>query len=194
MKNILVYCGSSKGYNDIYQQSAEHLGKLMVARQFRLVYGAGSVGLMGVIADAVLAQGGEVIGVIPQFLSDWEVGHRNLTENHVVSTMHERKQLMAQRSDAVVAMPGGYGTLDELFEILTWKQLQLHQMPIGLLNVRGYFNPLLAMIDRMVEEGFLKIENKALFMVADTPEALLDQLEKALDTPTKATSKWLDKA
>jgi uncharacterized protein (TIGR00730 family) len=194
MKNILVYCGSSKGYNDIYQQSAEHLGKLMVARQFRLVYGAGSVGLMGVIADAVLAQGGEVIGVIPQFLSDWEVGHRNLTENHVVSTMHERKQLMAQRSDAVVAMPGGYGTLDELFEILTWKQLQLHQMPIGLLNVRGYFNPLLAMIDRMVEEGFLKIENKALFMVADTPEALLDQLEKALATPTKATSKWLDKA
>jgi uncharacterized protein (TIGR00730 family) len=154
MKNILVYCGASVGFDEIYKNTAIAAGKLLVEKNKTLVYGAGSVGIMGIIADAVLENGGEVIGVIPSFMEKFEVQHKGLTQIHVVETMHQRKQLMAEISDAVVALPGGWGTLDELFEILTWKQLGLHQMPVGLLNVNGFYDPLIEMIHKMVKEGF----------------------------------------
>lgn len=192
MKNILIYCGSSRGHNEIYKNTAIEMGKLLAERNLRLIYGAGSVGLMGVLADTILAEGGEAIGFIPEFLEKWEVGHKNLTESHTTQTMHERKHKMAEISDAVIALPGGYGTLDELFEILTWRQLELHQMPIGLLNVNGYFDPLLKMIENMVLEGFLKEVNKNLLLVASTPAEMLDMLA-SYEAP-EPDLKWLSKA
>jgi uncharacterized protein (TIGR00730 family) len=191
MQNILIYCGSSTGNKPIYKQTAVDVAKYMAAHQMTLVYGAGSVGLMGVLADTILAEGGRAVGSIPSFLEKWEVGHKNLSEIYVVETMHERKALMAQKADAVLALPGGYGTLDELFEILTWRQLQLHDMPIGLLNINGYFDSLLAMIDNMVNEGFLKDENRQLLLVDSTIEGIFEKL--ANHEPAIAAQKWVER-
>ena len=190
MKNILVYCGSSAGYDAVYSEVATAAGKSIAAKGQRLIYGAGSGGIMGIIADSVLAAGGEVIGVIPSFMGPWEVQHPNLTECHVVESMHARKQLMAEISDAVVALPGGWGTMDELFEILTWRQLGLHKMPVGLLNVNGFYDPLIAMIDKMVTEGFLKDFNRELLLIDTDFDSLMNQLENH-EVKDTSVDKWI---
>ena len=159
-KTICVYCGSAVGVRAEYRAVAVELGTAMAEADIRLVYGGAHVGLMGVIADAVLAAGGEVIGIIPQQLADREVAHRGLTELHVVRSMHERKHMMAELADAFVAMPGGYGTLDELCEVLGWAQLAIHEKPIILLDTADYWQPLFAMLDRAVEEGFLQSQHR----------------------------------
>lgn len=177
MKYLCVFCGSSKGGPAIYTESARRLGEAMVGRGWGLVYGGGHVGLMGVVADAVLQAGGPVIGVIPRSMVERELAHERLTELHVVETMHQRKALMAERATAFAALPGGVGTADEFFEIVTWRQLRLHAKPIGLLNVAGFFDPLLSWLDRTVTDGFLRAEHRALLHVADEPERLLDGLQ-----------------
>ena len=159
-KTICVYCGSAVGVRAEYRAVAVELGTAMAKGDFRLVYGGAHVGLMGVIADAVLAAGGEVIGVIPRQLAEREVAHRGLTELHVVRSMHERKHMMAELADAFVAMPGGYGTLDELCEVLGWAQLEIHGKPIILLDAAEYWQPLFSMLDRAVEEGFLQPQHR----------------------------------
>jgi len=171
--NVCVFCGSSIGNNPVYQEAAYDLGRLMATSQHALVYGGGNVGLMGVIADSVMENHGKVIGVIPDFLLRREVGHRGVTELEVVSSMHERKKRMADLANAFIAMPGGWGTLDELAEILTWRQLGLITSPIGLLNVNRFFDPLLEQMRVMVKEGFLQKENLDLLKVEETPEKLL---------------------
>src|SRR5437016_6162424 len=190
MHRICVFSGSNTGKRQEYQQAARDLGQELIARGLGLVYGGASVGLMGVIADTVLAGGGEVIGVIPRALFRREVAHEHLTTLHEVGSMHERKALMADLSDGFIALPGGFGTFDELFEITTWAQLGLHTKPIGLLNVAGYFDPLLAWIDVTVREGFLRPENRGLLVEASRPAELLDRLLafRPLETPPK----WID--
>jgi uncharacterized protein (TIGR00730 family) len=164
------------GTNGLYRQAAAELGQLLVQHRYGLVYGGGHVGLMGVIADAVLQAGGEVIGVIPEAMVARELAHTGVTSMHVVPSMHMRKARMAELANAFVAMPGGYGTFEELFEIITWAQLGLHQKPIGLLNVAGYFEGLMALIERAITEGFIKPEHRQLTVMADRPTALLDAL------------------
>ena len=190
MKRICVFCGSKKGDGAEYVRSAGRLGELLAERKLGLVFGGGHIGLMGVLADAVLQAGGEAIGVIPQALVDKELAHPGLSQLHVVASMHERKAVMADLSDAFIALPGGFGTADELFEILTWSQLGLHGKPIGLLNVSGFFDPLLAWLDRTVQEGFLKAKHRRLLLVADDPERLLDLL--AGHRRARTTEKWID--
>src|SRR5437870_3758390 len=167
MKRLCVFCGSRTGAAPIYAEQARLLGASMARRGFGLVFGAGHVGLMGVLADAVRERGGATIGVIPQALVERELAHQALTDLRVVESMHDRKALMAGLSDAFLALPGGYGTLDELFEILTWAQLKFHHKPIGLLNTAGFFDPLLAWIDKAIAEDFVKAKNRALLMVDD---------------------------
>lgn len=159
-KTICVYCGSSVGFRKAYSDAARELGGAMAANGYRLVYGGAQIGLMGVLAGAVLSAGGEVTGVIPRYLAAREVAHTGLTELHLVETMHERKQLMANLADAFVALPGGYGTLDEFCEVLGWAQLGLHAKPVILLDTENYWEPLLTMFDRAVENGFVKPENR----------------------------------
>jgi uncharacterized protein (TIGR00730 family) len=190
MKNLCIFCGSCSGEREVYADAARRLGTALVERGLSLVFGGGHVGLMGVLADAVLEAGGSAIGVIPRKLVEKELAHRRLTELHVVETMHERKALMADRADAFAALPGGYGTADELFEILTWAQLGLHAKPVGLLNVAGYFDPLLAWLDLGVRERFLRPQHRALVRVAEEPEALLAALLQA--RPAPETPKWID--
>ena len=175
IKSIAVYCGSSKGANPIYEKSAIELSDFMVDHDIRLVNGGGSVGLMGVMADRVLERGGTAVGVIPLSLKDKEVAHLGMTELIVTPDMHSRKMTMVQYSDAFIAIPGGFGTLDELFETLTWAQLHLHSKPIGILNINGYFNALLQQLDLFIQEGFLKKEARALLYVEETPAALLER-------------------
>src|SRR5262245_25166996 len=176
MRRVGVFCGSEVGSRPGYADAARQLGKALVGRGMGLVFGAGHVGLMGVLADAVLRGGGEAVGVIPQALVDKELAHRGLTELRVVATMHQRKALMADLSDAFAALPGGYGTADEFFEILTWAQLGLHSKPIGLLNTDRFFDPLLAWIDHTIREGFLKPRHRDLLKVMNTPEELIERL------------------
>ena len=173
---VCVFCGSSVGAAPRYAESARRLGQSMARRGIGLVYGGGNIGLMGVLADAVLDAGGEVIGVIPRFLMDKELAHRGLTKLFAVESMHERKAIMAEQSDAFIALPGGFGTADEWFEILTWRQLHLHDKPIGVLNVAGFFDPLLNWIDVMVREGFVKESNRGLIVAGDDGDRLLDDL------------------
>src|SRR5208283_657886 len=158
-------------------QSAEQLGRILAARGIELVYGGGNIGLMGVLADTVLAAGGRVTGVIPESLMAREVGHRGLTKLHIVKSMHERKALMADLSDAFIAMPGGFGTLEEFCEIVTWSQLGLHEKPCGLFNVEGYYDPLLALFDHAVSEGFLREENRQLVLGNHDPQRLLEKMQ-----------------
>lgn len=187
---ICVFCGSSCGTNPAYRDAAANLGRLLAQRGIGLVYGGGCIGLMGALADAALATGGEVIGVIPDSLLRREVGHRGLTKLHVVQTMHQRKALMADLSDAFIALPGGYGTLEEFCEIVTWSQLGIQQKPCGLLNVEQYWNGLLAMLEHAVDEGFLRPENRELVLVASTSEEMLERLLQ-WEPPPRA-EKWLD--
>ncbi len=191
IESVCVFCGSATGEDPGYREKAIALGHLLAEKQIQLVYGAGNIGLMGVIADAVLEKGGKVVGVIPESLCAKELAHQDLTELHVVSSMHERKALMAERSDAFIAMPGGFGTLDELCEILTWAQLSFHKKPIGLLNVKGFFTPLIRMFDHAIGEKFLKAEHKDLAIVAEDPEELLEKLIAA--EPLKEEKWWFDK-
>lgn len=180
IKNVCVFCGSSRGANPAYAASARALGTAMANRGFGLVYGGGRVGLMGELAQAMLAAGGEAIGVIPDALLKREVGHGALTRLEVVDSMHERKARMAELSEAFIAMPGGFGTFEEWFEIITWAQLGIHEKPVALLNVAGYFDPLLEMIERSVNEEFIRPQHRALFSVADTPQGVLDSIEHAI--------------
>jgi len=177
MKSVAVYCGSSSGNQEIYTQQAQEMGRELARRGLTLVYGGGCVGLMGTIADAVLAEGGKVIGVIPSFLADKELAHQGCTELHIVDTMHQRKLLMADLADGFVAMPGGFGTLEELFEVLTWGQLGLHGKPVGLLNTQGFYNALLALLDHMSAEAFLRSENRGQVLQNASAAALLDAMQ-----------------
>jgi hypothetical protein len=172
---ICVFCGSSAGRSPAYAAAARELGAHLARRGIGLVYGGGNVGLMGIVADAVVAEGGETVGVIPRSLVDRELAHAHLTELVVVDTMHERKQRMHDLSDAFIAMPGGFGTLDELFEALTWAQLGMHAKPIGLLDVDGFWQPLRALVERQVSELFVRPHHAGMLLCADAPQALLDQ-------------------
>jgi uncharacterized protein (TIGR00730 family) len=176
MKRVCVFCGSRIGANPVYAQQTRLLGEAMTRRGLGLVFGAGHVGLMGVLADAVRQHGGETIGVIPQALVERELAHQQLTDLRIVESMHDRKALMAGLADAFLALPGGYGTLDELFEILTWAQLKFHDKPIGLLNVNSFFDPLLQWIDRAIADDFVQAKNRALLIVDTDVERLLDRL------------------
>jgi TIGR00730 family protein len=177
MNALCVFCGSSSGNDPAHLDLARRFGAALARRSITLVYGGGRVGLMGALADAALAAGGRVIGVIPQLLMDKEVGHTGLTDLRVVDTMSERKWLMGELSDAFVALPGGIGTMDELFEAWTWTQLGLQRKPCALLNHRGYYDPLIAFLDRAVEAGFLPPRHRALLLVEQDLESLLDRLE-----------------
>ena len=178
LKRICVYCGSSKGTDPVFEKTAVHLGELLAARGIGLVYGGGHVGLMGVLADTVLRNGGEVTGIIPHALEKREVAHHSLTELIVCASMHDRKQHFHQLSDAFIALPGGLGTFEELLETLTWMQLGIHANAVGVLNVEGYYDALLAMLGRAVSDGFLRKENRDLLLVERTPEMLLDALAR----------------
>lgn len=176
MRRVCVFCGSSAGAKPAYAEAARATGRLIAQRGLGLVYGGGDVGLMGILANAALDAGGEVIGVIPEALMRMEVGHPNLTALHVVATMHERKAMMAELSDGFVALPGGIGTLEELFEVWTWGQLGLHPKPLGFLDVAGYYDHLHAFLDHTVAEGFLKERHRAMVAMDSDPAALLDRL------------------
>jgi uncharacterized protein (TIGR00730 family) len=191
IKSLCVYCGSSPGASGAYSDAARAMAREMVDHGIGLVYGGGSVGLMGVIADEVMRLGGDAIGVIPQALMDKEVDHRGLTRLHVVKDMHERKALMAELSDGFIAMPGGIGTLEELFEALTWSQLGFHDKPIGLLNVEGFYDGLLRFIEHVVAQRFLKLEHASLMMHAPDAPTLLTHLQSF--EPAQH-AKWLDRA
>jgi uncharacterized protein (TIGR00730 family) len=190
MKRICVFCGSNPGVRPAYQTAAQAMGNLLAQRQIGLVYGGGNVGLMGTIADTVLAAGGQVIGVIPEALLANEVAHAGLTELHVVSSMHQRKALMADLSDGFIALPGGWGTFEELCEVLTWSQLGLHQKPCGLLNVEGYYDALITLFDHAVEEAFLRPAHRSLALEAPDPEQLLELM--ATYQPPQV-DKWIAK-
>lgn len=177
MKYISVFCGSSSGNEEVFMTQAILLGRTIARRGYGIVYGGAHVGLMGAVANGALEEGGEVIGVIPEFLKKKELQHQKLSQIHVVDTMHERKALMNKLCDGVIALPGGYGTLEELFEMLTWAQLAIHKKPVGLLNVDGYYEPLIAMSQMMIEKGFLKDEYRNLLLVDSDAEGLLDKME-----------------
>lgn len=189
MKRVCVFCGSSAGNDPAYLEAARAMGRTLAGRGIALVYGGGSVGLMGAVADATLEAGGEVVGVIPRALQLRELAHPGLTTLHVVSSMHERKAKMASLAEGFVALPGGMGTLEELSEILTWAQLGLHARPCGLLDVGGYYDPLIAFLDRAVEQGFVRPEHRRLLLVAAEPAALLDAF--AAWTPP-SVERWID--
>jgi uncharacterized protein (TIGR00730 family) len=189
IRNVCVYCGARRGERPEYAEAAKQFGRVIAQRGLGLVYGGGSVGMMGILADAVLAGGGDVIGVIPRMLFTREVAHEGVTELVDVGTMHERKAAMAERADAFVALPGGLGTLEELFEALTWTQIGIHAKPCGLLDVDGYWDHLLAFLDHTVAEGFVSSRNRDFLTVADDPDQLLDQLEARHGQPDLAV-RW----
>ena len=176
MKRVCVFCGSSVGNRSTYRDAAVAMGTVLAAKGIGLVYGGGNVGLMGVVADAVLAGGGDVIGVIPQSLADREVAHLGVTDLRVVDSMHTRKAMMADLADAFIAMPGGVGTFEEFFEAVTWTQLGVHRKPCGLLNAGGFYTPLEAFIDQAVTEGFIKPVHRSIVVCDDDPARLLDKL------------------
>lgn len=188
-KRVCVFCGSSEGSDPVYAEAAEALGDELTTRGYGLVYGGGQVGLMGVLSRRVMNRGGEVIGVIPKTLTEREVASEGVTRLHVVDTMHERKALMNELSSAFVALPGGFGTMEELFEVITWAQLGLHSKPFGLLDVRGFFAPLLAFLDHATEARFIRSEYRAMVASESDPASLLDLLER-WDAPEPI--RWLD--
>lgn len=188
MRSICVFCGSRPGADPVYAEAARSLGRALAGADLTLVYGGGHVGLMGVVADAALEAGGEAIGVMPKALVEREIAHTSLTKLHVVGSMHERKALMANLSEGFIALPGGTGTLEEFFEVLTWAQLGEHEKPCGLLNTAGYYDPLLTVFDHMVEKGFVGPEHRKLVLVESDPTAMLDSFARY--TPPK-TIKWI---
>lgn len=190
VRSVCVFCGSSPGSDPTYAEAAVDLGAHLARSGRTLVYGGGSVGLMGTLADSVMANGGKVVGVIPQSLVDHEVGHFGLTELRIVSSMHERKALMAELSDGFMALPGGIGTLEEFFETWTWAQLGLHRKPFGLLNVSGFYDPMLTFLDRLVEHRFVRPEHRSMLCVARNPVTLIAAMEAYTPPPAP---KWIDR-
>jgi uncharacterized protein (TIGR00730 family) len=191
VRRVCVFCGSSPGARPAYAEAAEELATLLVAGGIGVVYGGGGVGLMGKLADAVLAQGGEITGVIPHALVDREIGHSGVHDMRTVGSMHERKALMAELSDAFVALPGGIGTLEELVEVFTWSQLGLHRKPCGLLDVEGYYEELAAFLDHAVRERFLREEHRSTLIVEREPAALLERMTAY--RPDAIQPKWIDR-
>ena len=191
LKSILVYCGANAGNKPIYTETAEKLGEYLGKNQIQLVYGGGKVGLMGVVSNAVLKNGGHVLGIIPTFLDRLEVGNPDIQEMITVDTMHQRKALMEEKCDGVITLPGGFGSMDELFEILTWGQLGLHTKPVGILNINNFYDPLIAQLDIMMEEGFLKPENRKLLIVESDIETLIKKMQ---NYKAEYHPKWLDNA
>ncbi len=189
MQRICVYCGSNPGARAVYREAAEGLADVLVRHDLELVYGGASKGIMGVIADKVLELGGNVHGVIPKMLVEKEIAHEGLTEQHVVTSMHERKSMMAALSDGFIALPGGFGTLEELIEIVTWAQLRFHDKPCGVLNVAGYFDHLLAYLDHAEAEGFLRTENRRMLLADTDPAGLVRQFERY---SAPGVDKWVD--
>ena len=179
---VALYCGSRSGNHPIYQQTAIELSKALADHHFGLVYGGASIGLMGQVANAVMENGGETVGVIPEFMLDYEIAHQNLTELHIVKTMHERKALMAERAGAFIALPGGLGTFEEILEIATWGQLNQHQKPMMLYNVNGFYNALITQLDHAVQEGFLPPQHRAKLIVCDNQQHIFNVL-KNLESP-----------
>jgi uncharacterized protein (TIGR00730 family) len=188
IRSVCVFCGSNAGSDPRFTDAARDFGTLLSKEGIALVYGGGHVGLMGILADAVLANGGKAIGVIPRALWDREVGHRGLTELHIVETMHERKAMMASLADAFVALPGGLGTLEEIFEVWTWAQLGIHAKPLGFLDIAGFYGPLLEFLDRAVDAGFIRAQHRATAIVDSDPEALLRRLG---DYEPPRVEKWI---
>ena len=191
LNSLCVFCGSSTGASPAYRIAAERLGAEIARRHIRLVYGGGRVGLMGVVADAALAAGGEVLGIIPQALQDREIGHSGLTELRITSSMHERKAAMEDASDGFIALPGGFGTFDELCEIVTWAQLGIHRKPIGILDVNGFYTRLGAFLDSVMEEGFIRAEHRALLIEDDDPAALIDRMAAWTPSTAAVELKWM---
>lgn len=183
MKSICIFCGANFNGDPVLKEAIEQLAEVMVSREITLVYGGGKVGVMGLMADAILSRGGKAIGVIPQFLMDKEVGHTGLTELHIVDNMHQRKQMMNDLCDAIITLPGGLGTLEEFFEVLTWLQLGLHNHPIGLLNVGGFYDSLLTQMDVMVTQKFLKPTNRELVITSGNPIELINLMDSFNATP-----------
>jgi uncharacterized protein (TIGR00730 family) len=186
LKRLAIFCGSSSGASEAYKEGAVELGKELVKRGIALVYGGASVGIMGAVADTVLKEGGQVIGVIPQFLKEREISHNHLTELHTVHTMHERKAKMADLADGFIALPGGPGTLEEFFEIFTWAQIGLHQKPCGLLNIHEYYKPLIQLFDHMVDQQFLQEKYRTMAIIEADPKILLDKFN-TYEPPTVKT-------
>lgn len=189
IRSICVYCGSSLGVQSVYADTARAVGHMLAEAGLRLVYGGGRVGLMGAVADAALDAGGTVIGVIPKALADKEVAHHGLSELHLVGSMHERKMQMAEMADGFLALPGGFGTLEEFCEILTWAQLELHGKPCGLLNLAGFYDPLLALFDHAVQAGFVRPEHREMVLTGSDPRDVLARMQ-AYRPPT--TPKWVN--
>ena len=190
MKNITVFCGSNSGFRTEYAEAARTLARIFARNNIRLIYGGGNVGLMGIIADELMRAGGEVIGIIPDSLDKKEVGHRGITDLRVVGSMHERKALMAELADGFIAMPGGIGTFEEFFEILTWAQLGFHEKPCAILNIAGYYDGLLALCDNAVTEGFLRPAHRQLILEDSNPEFLLEKMRNLKPLPVE---KWIDR-
>ncbi len=188
MKRITVFCGSNFGTDEIYEKQAFRLGEILAERKIGLVCGGANVGLMNAVANGSLSKGGEVTGVLPVFMKDKGIAHKNLTELIIVNTMHERKTKMNELSDGVVALPGGFGTLEEFFETLTWGQLGLHKKPVGILNINGFYDSLKILAQTMVEKGFLKEANRKMLLISDDIEKLIDQMENYI-APT--IDKWI---
>jgi uncharacterized protein (TIGR00730 family) len=189
-KRICVFCGSSRGRKPVYARIAREMARALAGRGIDLVYGGGRVGVMGVMADEMIACGREVIGVIPRVLATREVAHEGVTDLRVVRTMHERKALMAELSDGFIALPGGFGTFEELFEIVTWAQLGIHQKPIGVLNTRGYFDPLLQLIERGIEQEFIQRQHRRLIIVGSSPDELISEMARY--EPIAGLAKWIE--
>ena len=190
MKHLCIFCGSSKGNDPVYENTALELAEIIINQGLTMVYGGGSIGIMGVLADQILSLNGKVIGVIPKFLYDLEVGHDNVTELIIVESMHERKQKMAEISDGFLALPGGFGTLEEMGEILTWIQLKLIRKPIGLLNINGFYDQFLDMLDNMVAAGFLKKNNRDILLSSSDPGEIINIIKNA---PVFEDTKWIEK-
>ena len=190
MKRVTVFCGSSLGTEDIYEIKAKELGRKLAAENIELVYGGANVGLMGAVANGALSEGGTVIGVLPNFLKSKEIAHEQLTELILVDTMHERKTKMNERCDGVIALPGGFGTLEEFFEMLTWGQLGLHKKPIGILNINGFYNELINLLDTMVQKGFLKDINRQMVLESEKIDDLISKM-KSYEAPN--VGKWISK-
>lgn len=188
MKRLTVFCGSSFGSDNIYRETAAMLGETLAKREIELVYGGANVGLMGVVADSVLDNGGRVIGVLPQFLKSKELAHTRITQLILVDSLHERKSRMSELCDGVIALPGGFGTLEEFFEMLTWAQLGLHKKPVAILNIKGYYNSLITFVQKMVEEGFLRRENMQMILIGEDIKDLLDRME-SYEAPK--VEKWI---
>jgi uncharacterized protein (TIGR00730 family) len=190
-KSLCVYCGSSNKVKDSYRDAARNIGKILAENDIHLVYGGGHVGLMGAAADSAIQHGGKVTGIIPRHIQEKEVAHKGLTELHVVESMHQRKQMMVDLSDGFVVLPGGLGTLDEFFEIMTWRQLGLHQKPVVLVNLDGYWDSLLKLIDHMIEEKFALTHDKDSLIVIDRVEGVLEALQEAPEETIEPNTKWM---